>query len=238
MGAAYGGVRNLRRSLPLLFLLITCGAADDSLLHARRARALLGDGVWSRVLRIENHARSSVYPRQLHALVFEFSGRLWFYTDANGTQSLSLYADRLASDKADLGPLLREIEAGFGDWRTLAVPDAGPGPLPNGCFIESLAAARARMHSGVQLTDPQLLSYYIKSGRELRGHTVLVYRDQGELTIFDPAQPNRDFALRQASIQDAVALARRIEGPQVSTARFLPVPMTVGLETAGTLASG
>ena len=91
-----------------------------------------------------------VRPRVLHALVFEFSGILWFYTDTDGTQSLSLRKGRLDEDKADLGPLLRDIEPGFTRWR--ALPEESKRAdvttaeeLPNGCFIESVAAGVERL---------------------------------------------------------------------------------------------
>ena len=43
--------------------------ADFSLEAARRAQVALGPDVWSQVIRIENEARVSRYPRELHALV-------------------------------------------------------------------------------------------------------------------------------------------------------------------------
>jgi hypothetical protein len=138
-------VRNLPRVLPLVAFLFLVARADESLTDARRAQALLGDDVWSQVIRIENTARDSVYPRIVHALVFDFVGRLWFYCGVDGTQSFSVYADQLAEDKADLGPLLREIEPGFRRWTILPRVRAAPGPLRNGCFIESLAAVHTRM---------------------------------------------------------------------------------------------
>ena len=45
----------------------------------------------------------------LHALVFELAGMLWFYTAEDGTQSFSLRIDRLDAEKADFGPMLRDI---------------------------------------------------------------------------------------------------------------------------------
>jgi len=110
-------VRALARRLVLLLLATASLRAGDSLAHARQARALLGPAFWSCVLRIENETRGGAYAPMLHALVFEFAGRLWFYTDANGTQSFSLHRGRLAEEKADFGPLLRDIEPGFAHQR-------------------------------------------------------------------------------------------------------------------------
>lgn len=64
----------------------------DSPASALAARAQLGEGIWSRTVRIENRSDDGRYPARLHALVFEFDGRLWFYTDMDGTQSFSLHA--------------------------------------------------------------------------------------------------------------------------------------------------
>src|SRR5256885_1866204 len=90
--------------------------ADSSLAAAQRAQAELGPEVWSEVIRVENPARGSAYPRTFHALVFELADILWFYTAIDGTQSLSLRRGQAAADKANLTPLLRAIERGFARW--------------------------------------------------------------------------------------------------------------------------
>lgn len=218
-------MRNLLRGLPLIAILFVVTRADESLAHARRAQALLGDDVWSQVVRIENVARESVYPRSVHALVFEFAGRLWFYCSVDGTQSFSVYAGRLAEDKADFGPLLREIEPGFRRWTTLPKGPAAPGPLRNACFIESLAALRARIAAGVPVSAPQLLSYYVDTPAGRRGHTVLVYRVGGRTVAVDPARPALDFSFSDFDGSEAIALAREFEGPDVAKARLIAIPL-------------
>ena len=112
--------------LSLLFFAAVALRADGSLADARYAQVLLGPGIWSCVIRIENDSRFSAYPRVAHALVFELDGVLWFYTDTDGTQSFSLYKHRLAEEKADFGPLLREIDRGFTSWKV--VPSDAPAP--------------------------------------------------------------------------------------------------------------
>ena len=72
-----------RHLLPLLAF--TAVLRGDPLDHAQRARAMLGAGIWSRVIRIENVSAGSRYPATVYALVFELSGILWFYTDIDGT---------------------------------------------------------------------------------------------------------------------------------------------------------
>jgi hypothetical protein len=218
-------VRNLARFLPLVVLLFAFARADESLLQARRAQTLLADDVWSQVIRIDNIALDSIYPRTVHALIFEFVGRLWFYCSVNGTQSFSLYADRLVEDKADLAPLLREIEPGFRRWVVLADGDAPAGRLENGCFLESIATLRQRVAGGVDIAEPRLLSYYIDTPTGSRGHTVLVYRARGRTIICDPSQPETSFSFPVALARDAVKLARAFENLDVTKARLLPIPL-------------
>ena len=216
------------RTLPLYSALWLLGAttlcADDSLAHARQAQAMLGPDVWSQVIRVENDARRSPYPRTLHALVFELEGVLWFYTDADGTQSFSLRRDRLAEEKADFGPLLRDIERGFKRWSVVPganqAAQAPRGPLPNGCFIQSVAATRAL---GDGVGHLQVLSYYVETASGLRGHTVLTYEKRGRIGIYDPAEPHHAQQFSEALGRDALALARAVLGGEVARARLLPL---------------
>ena len=198
--------------------------ADDSLAHARQAQAMLGPDVWSQVIRIENATPRGTYPQTLHALVFELAGVLWFYTDTDGTQSFSLQRDRLAEEKADFGPLLRDIDRGFTRWTVVSEADranAAPrGPLPNSCFIRSVAASRA-LGDGVE--HPRLLSYYVRNGSMLRGHTVLTYEARGRLQVFDPDWPHRAKKYPESLGRDALALAREVRGRDVVRAQLLPL---------------
>jgi len=197
--------------------------ADSSLAAARRAQAQLGPEVWSEIIRVENDARTARYPRVLHALVFEIAGVLWFYTDADGTQSFSLKRGRLAEDKADFGPLLRDIEPGFKRWTVVPDGAATPGGLPNGCFIESVAALVTRLASGGEAMHPQLLAYYVDTPTGAVGHTVLTYEVGAELEVIDPEGPVATMHFPAALARDRLALARAVRGGDVAHARWLPL---------------
>ncbi len=201
--------------------------ADDSLARARQAQALLGPGVWSEIIRIENTGSTRRYPRTLHALVFEFADLLWFYTATDGTQSFSLHRGRLAEEKADYGPLLRAIEPGFVRWTTVDGGAAPParGELPNGCFIESLAAWRARVAVGGEAGHPQLVAYYMETRAGLHGHTVLAYEAGGATEVFDPDEPERPRRLAAHLGADPLALSRALAGDTVVKARTLALPV-------------
>lgn len=222
----------MRNPLPTLILLVlfaTGAAADDSLRNARRAQVLLGSDVWSQVIQIENTARSSGYPASLHALVFELEGILWFYTDHNGTQSFSLHRDRLAEEKADFAPLLRDIEPGFVRWKVVApggTDDLGETPakeLRNGCFIESYAMLRRLVARGVEVAEPRLLSYYSRRSGDGQGHTVLAYAVGGQVVVIDPLQPEVKRGFSSAVAANPQKLARALLGPEVKHARVLPL---------------
>ena len=218
-----------------LALLASLLRAATPLDNARRALALLGEGVWSQVIEIENAAAAggARYPSVVHALVFEFEGILWFYTDADGTQSFSLHRGRLAAEKADFAPLLREIEPGFCRWTVL--PSLAPGgavpaetePLKNGCFIESVAALRARVAEGRPIRAPRLLSYYVNHGGARVGHTVLAYEAEGRVEIFDPGRPATRFSFPLRAAREPLALARALERHPIAHARFLALESQV-----------
>lgn len=187
----------------------------DSLSSALEARAQLGPGTWSRVLRIENRNEGR-YPARLHALVFEFDGRLWFYTDTDGTQGFSLHAGRLAEEKADFAPLLREIDPGFAsheditDRLPLARFARDEGELRNGCFIEALAYYRRRWEAGNPPDEARLLSYYERTRFGQRGHTVLLLRERGQDWVFDPFVRGPLVRLPRRRDDDALTAARAL----------------------------
>ena len=230
----------LTRILSLLpFILPGFLPASPSLDHARQARALLGDETWSRVVRIENANRSSVYPSELYALVFELGGLLWFYTDADGTQSLSLHRHRLAAEKANLAPLLQAIEPGFVVHEI--VPEEQARPLvvaeapPNACLLESHALLRRRQAAGEPILHARLLSYYIPQRRA--GHTVLYYETPRGAFVIDPDRPRKRVRVRKAAHDDPRTLAEAIRPRlQISGARWIPASAAPGetrLATAG-----
>jgi len=205
--------------------------AASPLEDARRARALLGPGKWARVIRVENAAVRSAYPREVFALVFELGGILWFYTDADGTQSFSLHRNNLAAEKADFGPLLRDIEPGFARYEVLpaVMDDSGTAArrgedLPNGCFVESYAALRERVARGELIVRAQLLSYYVDLGGRRLGHTVLTYETPGGAFVLDPlASSKRARRVGRRLTGDALELAQVLR-PDLTVARAVWVP--------------
>ena len=228
----------------LLLVLVAAGAnADDSFRNAHRAQALLGSDVWSQIIKIENTSRGGLYPASLHALVFELEGILWFYSDLNGTQSFSLHRNRLAEEKADFAPLLRDIEPGFVRWTVVA---AGPTEgllehpvqeLRNGCFIESYAMLRRLVARGVEVSEPRLLSYYARQSGNGQGHTVLAYAVPGQVVVIDPVQPEVKRGFSAALAANPQKLARALLGPEVKHARVLPLAVPVSPGVRDLLAS-
>lgn len=225
----------------LLVFLLLSGAvrAGDSLEHARHAQELLGPGVWSQVIRIENNHPGSVYPKQLHALVFELAGILWFYTETDGTQSFSLHRNRLAEEKADFCPLLQGIEPGFSAWQMVAAAPPRKqkrAVLPHGCFIESVAALRAQVARGAVISNPQLLSYYVRTAAGQRGHTVLVYETSDGVRVVDPQGAKALRRFPRALAGDPLALARAFHRGRVAEARSVPLDLPVMRDSAEALA--
>jgi len=204
-----------------------------SLANARRAQALLGHDVWSRLIRIENTGDTTTYPRTVHALVFELVGILWFYTDVNGTQSFSLYRGRLDAEKSDFAPLLADIHGGFKRWTEVpahvalvahpATATPKTGPLRNGCFIDSVAFLRTRLLVGGEVSRPQLLSFYVDRGLRRVGHTVLTFETKEGVQVFDPAEPESPLMFRRELAGDAAALGSALVGGIVSRALWVPI---------------
>lgn len=201
------------------------------LVHAQRAQALLGEERWSQVIRIENTNRASAYPQEVFALVFELGGVLWFYTDHDGTQSLSLRSNELAADKRELPRLLRAIDPGFLRHEVVprpAVFESGPrrGHLPNGCLIESYAQLRARLAAGEPIANARLLSVYYRASGERAGHTVLTYETPSGTYLFDPARPAFKRRVSASLRADALDVGRAVRWPFIVTdARWVPTTM-------------
>jgi len=206
-------------------------ASGTPLENARRAQALLGPGIWSYVIRVENTAERSRYPATVYALVFEEAGLLWFYTDTDGTQSLTLHPDRLTEEKSDIGPLLREIEPGFGAFSILADPAGGTpsgwgGALLNGCFVESLAALGERMRRGERIERARLLNCYVDTPAGRRGHTVLTYETPHGLFLLDPARSPEPRPMPRGWADNPMALAgAALQGFRVARARWVPTAL-------------
>jgi hypothetical protein len=208
--------------LGVLSGLVSCLAATGGLANAFAARRMLGPETWAHVIRIENAEPTSHCGVVVYAVVFEAAGLLWFYNEAHGTQSLSLRVGDLDREKADISPLLREIEPGFTRWWVMHADkneEASPA-LKNACFIESLAAIRT--HSPRDAT-PYLLSWYRSAPNGVVGHTVLVYALDGEVEVLDPSVRGRVRRARCSVAQGALRLAQYLYGHEVVDARLIPV---------------
>ena len=222
-------MKRIFASAAFWFLSVTVVLAGESadLTNARRAQVILGADVWSQVIRIENTGNTKKYPRTVHALVFEVAGILWFYQDGEGTQSFSLHRGRLEAEKADFSPLLADIHAGFTRWTvvpsTEPVTVGAPGPLLNGCFVESIATLRDWVVNGGVANRPKLLSYFYRSAQIRPGHTVLTFETNDGVVVIDPVEPNRlrTFSLELAN--SATALSSALLGRLVSKAVFVSV---------------
>ena len=228
-------------------------AGSVSLENAWRAQALLGAEVWSRVIRVENTGRRRAYPETVYALVFEEGGVLWFYTDTDGTQSLSANPGRLAEEKSDFVPLLRGIEPGFAAYEVLPLDVArvsrpvfgthGSDPchfldsaLPNGCIIECLGALREQVRRGEPIERARLLSCYFDTPAGRRGHTVLTYETRRGLFLLDPGRSPAPRSVPRVWADDPMALARAaLQGADVARARWVPtaLPARPALVAAG-----
>jgi hypothetical protein len=219
------------------------GLGDDrSLVHVQRAQSLLANNTWTEVIRIENSAHSSPYPKVVYALVFQLNAALWFYTPADGTQSLSHFRGRAEADRHDLGPLLTSIDAGFGRWEIIPeAPEARQRKLrlPNGCFIESMAVLFDRMAAGAEVRDPRLLSYYVNRPDGVRGHTVLQFEAGDRTLVIDPDRPARVIRIRYANANDPMSVVAQMRG-DAAKARHLPLdeflgyrPQTYSSDVAG-----
>lgn len=218
----------LQASLVFVLALV---ARADSLENAQRARALLGPEIWSQLIRVENTAEKSKYPKTVYALVFELSGLLWFYTDTDGTQSFSLHRHNLAAEKANFAPLLQEIDPGFVRWDVVPadsaiVSPAGAGALPNGCLIESFAAARKLEASGVEVWNAQLVSFYFDAAGTLVGHTVLAYEGRKGAFLVDPNHPDKPVRVGKRLPEKPLELARSLGklGASIIQARVVTLP--------------
>ncbi len=202
--------------------------AQASLRTAQQARAELGSGVWSRVLRIDNSNPHNGYPSTVFATVFEFDGILWFYTDANGTQSFSLHRGRLDEEKANFTSLVQAISPDFRFFEIL--PEVAGKPvhvtsarLPNGCFIDSLAALRYRIEAGDAILRASLLSVYVGRGATLHGHTVLAYETPAGAFLIDSAVSPEPVRLAGATLAHDPIRAAQAVMKNVTRALWLPV---------------
>lgn len=202
--------------LALGFLLVISSLHAGTRETAFQARAMVGTGVWSRVVRFENAKAGpgSRYPAEFHGLVVAFEGILWLYTEFDGTQTLSLYSGRLEQDQADIGPLLRAIEPGLGRYEdvTERAPEQVPrAPPPYACFLASVARWQQLRKDAVPPTRARLLAYYPRGERQ--GHMVLEYWRDGRRYVFDPDRPRHERELSTWLGEDPLQVAQALFRP-------------------------
>ena len=107
----------------------------------------------------------------------------------------------------------------------------GPGdprhvPLPNGCFIDSLAALTDRVQRGEYIERARLLSCYVDTSVGLRGHTVLTYETPRGLFLLDPGRSPEPRMVPREWADDAVALASMaLQGAKIARARWVPTSL-------------
>lgn len=207
------------RLLILVFWLgavsVRCSAeAVDSLAWARRARELIGPDLWAQVVAWERAGGARSEPESSSLLVFELAGRLWCYEPGVGTQSLSIFAGRLDEDKANLAPLLQELDPRRGAYRVidpawrLVASGVAEMHVPAGCFVESLARLRRMIAQQGAPEHASLLAYYAPVGDTQGGHTVLYYEKEGRRFIFDPGRPTALVRIHRQVPDDPLAIAK------------------------------
>lgn len=181
-----------RIAILLLAIGLGAGAAcADSRESAFWGKELLGPDTWSRVVLVENAEPIVRFPSRFYGLVFEFEGVLWFYTESDGTQSLSQQFGQIRADKKNYLSLVRELHHGFARI-TDAASDEPPlaslldNTLPRGCFLYCLLNWRRLEKLGAP-SRAQLLTYYVNAVDGPRGHTLLLYQYGKKHYLYDPA---------------------------------------------------
>lgn len=216
----------------LLLLAAIPATGDDTLYDTQEARARIGSGRWTRIIRIENPDGHSDYPDQFHALVFELESLLWLYVPGVGTQSLSLFSGRTERDKLDLQPLLLAANPAFSrhsvvDAALVNPPDGrlAGATLPEGCFIHAVSDWDAMRDRGETPEFAGILVYHVSVDQ--RGHAVFYFTSHGHHFIIDRARSNERIPINVPAHPNPTALAAaavdyRVRKPP-KHARLLPL---------------
>jgi hypothetical protein len=218
--------------------------------QAVQAHQMLGPGIWSRAVKLENRNGNSRYPSTLYATVFEFDNSLWFYT-STGTQPIVRSRNRVGQYRENLLPLLQTIERGFASVTLL--PATGPAlsdfpKLENGCVIESIFTLEQLRRKGEAVEKAKLLLYSTTRnsrrgvGGNARGHAVLVFETPAGRFFVDPPEIHVVKPLPGAATWDPVQFATTIEAPygkmEIREAFFVPVDGSGEGTTGSALYSG
>ncbi len=217
-------MKSLLAALVVLALLAPPVRAD-SREAAFRARAWLGPDVTARVIRITNAASATNgRPAEFHGLVIAFADILWLYTEADGTQNLSLRRGQLAEDEANLLALLQEAIPGVAAFADDNEAPPGfakaAGPPPNGCFIACVARWEKLRRERNPPGHVRLLACYPPDRRA--GHMLLEFERGRRRYVFDPAAP-RELRRLSGAEDDPLAVATAALEPRW---RVKPVKVT------------
>ncbi|MBA4138721.1 MAG: hypothetical protein C0518_15555 [Opitutus sp.] len=232
----------IRALLAFVLLAFAVGANDGRAAPATYAsdqvsafwgRYLLGKDTWSRVVRVDNARPTARYPAAFYGLVFELEGILWFYTETEGTQSLSRSRGRIGRDRAEFRELVQTLSPGF--TAVADVTDESPplfalidNRLPRGCFLFSVLNWRRLESKRLGYCQPRLLTYYVATPEGPRGHTVLIYRGGKRTFLYDSASESLEQEIGALDDDDPLGLATRLASsalPPVS-ASFLQMHRT------------
>jgi hypothetical protein len=224
-------MKPIMRTLLFLVVMTVSLFGRQDLADLAGARRILPSGLWSKPLRIRNVVPMHGYPKNVHALVFEFGDVLWLYTPYDGTQSLSHNVGKTSEDKARLGELLGEVFQGYRghdiieeELAACRTPSAEP---RNVCFLRSIAALFKCCSDEAKVREAALLSYYY-SGSTNRGHTVLVYRTDEGTFMLDPGVSEKPVPLASSQISDPMTFANAAEGQlSVAKARFFKISLSL-----------
>lgn len=206
-------------------------AKSGDLENVRTAQALLGHEIWSQLICIHPEPRHHGAGRDVYALIFEFSGILWYY-DVQGTQSFSRHVGDLDHEKADLLALLRDVDPSFSQFEFVETEPpsemaARHGSIVNGCFIESVVALRERLKLGERIERARLLSYYQDTYGTIIGHTVLTFETRDGAYVIDPELGPKPTRIAQALHEDAGHVARSLLLPYLLVkARWIDAPIS------------
>src|SRR5690625_525191 len=220
---------------------------------AIQAHQMLGPGVWSQVIKLENRNKKSRYPATLYATVFEFDNVLWFYT-STGTQPIERSRNRVDAYRKNLLPLLKNIERGFSSLKIISAgktfaDDTSLAKLENGCVIESIYSLEKVRRAGTEIEKARLLLYSASRnsrrgiGGNARGHAVLIYQTSEGIFYVDPPEISVVKQFTDELSWDPKTFAASIEEPygkaEISQAFFVPVNEFDGIvSTDDTLYSG
>jgi hypothetical protein len=136
----------------------------------------------------------------------------------DGTRSFSRHLGRLEAEKTEFAQLLQRIDPGFTTHTVLPAAVVTfarrDGPLPMGCLIDSWLALQDLLARDVPVHRARLLSFYVRQGGGLAGHTVLAYETVLGVHVIDRAVSPTP-RLVDGDLDDELAITRQLLHPQL-----------------------